>query len=305
MYRFARRPRWIVSHLIVLVIAVLFIRLGFWQLDRLHYKRDRNTLWRSQMALPVRPVETLLRPGESDATVHADQLRVVTATGTYLPGSQVLVRGRTLNDVPGSWVLAALRLPDGRIVPVVRGWMANDGRYDAVPRGLDPPAGQVTVTGWLRPPEHRGRFGAVIPADGRLTSIARVDVARYGRQMGAPVLPAWVQLRAEQPSTRPAPTPPRPLAPPDPTDQGPHFSYAIQWFSFAAIGLIGYPLILRRKARDEATGSAGGFRGRLDPAGPDPDGPDPHDVREPGDPRLDAVSGAEPVGPGRPASPAP
>ena len=32
MYRFALRPKWILSHLFVIGLAVLFVNLGFWQL---------------------------------------------------------------------------------------------------------------------------------------------------------------------------------------------------------------------------------------------------------------------------------
>ncbi len=40
----------------------------------------------------------------------------------------------------------------------------------------------------------------------------------------------------------------RPGAPPDVTDGGPHLAYAIQWFSFALIGVVGYGLLIRRAA---------------------------------------------------------
>jgi cytochrome oxidase assembly protein ShyY1 len=35
-------------------------------------------------------------------------------------------------------------------------------------------------------------------------------------------------------------------------DEGPHFSYAVQWFIFSTIAIVGYPLILRRNAREKA-----------------------------------------------------
>jgi cytochrome oxidase assembly protein ShyY1 len=33
-------------------------------------------------------------------------------------------------------------------------------------------------------------------------------------------------------------------------DEGPHFGYAVQWFIFSTIALVGYPLIIRRSARN-------------------------------------------------------
>ena len=57
----------------------------------------------------------------------------------------------------------------------------------------------------------------------------------------------WVQLT----SSSPAQAGGEPEVLPLPTlDEGPHLSYAIQWFIFSTIAVVGYPLILRRKARD-------------------------------------------------------
>ena len=61
-------------------------------------------------------------------------------------------------------------------------------------------------------------------------------------------------------------------------DEGPHFSYAIQWLIFTTIAAVGYPLILRRRAREVA-------QEELEAA---LDGPDPDDVVSPDDPRVDA-----------------
>ena len=36
--------------------------------------------------------------------------------------------------------------------------------------------------------------------------------------------------------------------PPPPLSKGPHLSYAVQWFIFSVIALVGYPVILRRQA---------------------------------------------------------
>jgi hypothetical protein len=36
--------------------------------------------------------------------------------------------------------------------------------------------------------------------------------------------------------------------PPPPLSNGPHLSYAIQWFIFSVIALVGYPIVLRRQA---------------------------------------------------------
>jgi surfeit locus 1 family protein len=76
--------------------------------------------------------------------------------------------------------------------------------------------------------------------------MARADVARIAQQTGYPLLPAYLQLRSSDPAQGGAY--PEPL--PEPTlDEGPHLGYAVQWFLFSAIAMVGYPLILRRRAR--------------------------------------------------------
>jgi len=63
------------------------------------------------------------------------------------------------------------------------------------------------------------------------------------------LVPAYLKLRAQTPST--AGTLPTPL-PPEQHDLGPHLGYAIQWFSFAIIGVAGYFFLLRSVLRPRA-----------------------------------------------------
>jgi surfeit locus 1 family protein len=137
------------------------------------------------------------------------------------------------------------------VVAVNRGWIRNDGRYSAVPADYRAvPAGEVEVHGLLLPSQERGTFGPTDPGEGYRASLARLDLDRLDLQVEGDLEPVWVQL------TRPeagAPDPsPRPLEPPVVNDEGPHLSYAVQWFIFASIAGGGYPLILRRRARERS-----------------------------------------------------
>ena len=42
---------------------------------------------------------------------------------------------------------------------------------------------------------------------------------------------------------------PIPVDPPVFDDEGPHLAYAIQWFSFLVIGLVGFGFLMRRSIR--------------------------------------------------------
>ncbi|MEJ7584192.1 MAG: SURF1 family cytochrome oxidase biogenesis protein [Acidimicrobiales bacterium] len=146
MYRFALRPGWILSHLFVLALVAVFVSLGLWQLRRLDEKRDQNELVTSRITQPVADAAILPEPG--DAGRAADlEFRRVRVTGRFLADEQVLVRSRSLDDSPGSWVLAPLQTGEGTVVVVNRGWIANNGAFDAVPTEYTTPRGTVTVTG--------------------------------------------------------------------------------------------------------------------------------------------------------------
>jgi cytochrome oxidase assembly protein ShyY1 len=146
-------------------------------------------------------------------------------------------------------VLTPLRRDDGSIVVVNRGWIPNSGALEAVPASYAPAAGEVEVAGLVEATQERGRSGPTDPAEGRLTNLARVDIERFARQLDGPVVPAWIQLQQERPAPAGGDVP-VPVDPPE-LDEGPHFSYAVQWFIFSTIAIVGYPLILRRNAREQ------------------------------------------------------
>jgi surfeit locus 1 family protein len=276
VYRFALRPWWIVSHIVVLAIVVAFVNLGVWQLRRLDEVQERNAQLAARLAEDPADVAGLVASGETDGAAIED--RRVTATGTYRADEIVLIRGRSLDDAPGSWVVAPLELDDGRVVAVNRGWIRNDGRFTEVPDEYRTvPEGEVAVEGLLHSSQERGTFGPTDPPDGQLETMARVDLDRLDEQVEGDVLPVWIQLTTAEAG---APDPsPQLLDLPVVNDEGPHLSYAVQWAIFATIAIGGYPLILRRAARE---------RGQRHPDdAPGLDDPDPDDEPHPSDPRLD------------------
>lgn len=246
-YRFALRPRWIISHLFVLAMVVTMVNLGIWQLNRLDERRERNDRVEARLAEDAVPVESLVPPGDDPEEVEDLEFRPVTASGTYLVDEDVMVRARSLEGTPGSWAMTPLQLDDGTVVVVNRGWFANNGEFEEVPDDLAAPSGPVVVEGIVRLTETKGRFGSTDPDAGTLRNLARADVGRIAQQLDAEVLPVYVQLLEQEPEVGDdAPLPvPRPEL-----DEGPHLSYAGQWFIFTTLTLIVYPLILRRRARE-------------------------------------------------------
>ncbi|HYI60727.1 MAG TPA: SURF1 family protein [Acidimicrobiales bacterium] len=272
MYRFALRPWWIVSHLVVLALVVAMVSLGFWQLRRLDEADARNTRLAQRLAQPEAPLAEVVPDGATGAAVD----RRVVARGSYRPDEQVLVRGRSLDDAPGSWVVVPFETDAGQVVAVNRGWIRNDGRHTSVPEEYRAvPEGQVEVHGLLLASQVRGPLGATDPT-GRLDSLARLDLDRLDAQVAGDLLPVWLQLTTPEAG---APDPsPTVLDLPVVDDRGPHLSYAAQWFIFSTIAAGGYPLILRKVAGERG--------GRHPDDAPGLDDPDPDDAPAPGDPRL-------------------
>ncbi len=235
MYAFLRRPKWIAFTLGVLVLAMVLVNLGLWQLRRLDERQERNAAVRERATRETVPIEQ----------ADGGEWQNVQATGEYDADGQVLVRNRSLNGSPGYHVLTPLVLPTGEGLVVNRGFIPLETSSDG-PVVPEPPVGSVTVDGRVRASQTRGSFGPRDPAEGTLTALARADIARLQQQTSYPLLPFYVELESSTPAEAGSPTP----IPLPHLDDGPHLSYAIQWFTFATLAVIGWVVVVRKSGRD-------------------------------------------------------
>ena len=235
--------RWVLFGIVVALLAWAAWSLGQWQFDRLEERRERNEVIERNESAPVAPVDEVLAPGEPVSP--DDQWRVVEATGTYAVEDTVIVRYRTREGASGIDVVVPLETADGTSVLVDRGWMATDNRGadpDDVPA---PPAGEVTVTGWVRL-DATGDSTAVTSQSTRSISSARI-----GEALDREVYGGFLDLRSEDPEPE---TALEPVELPD-LDNGPHFFYGLQWWFFGVLALFGFGYLAwdeRRKAREPA-----------------------------------------------------
>ena len=249
MYRFALTPRWIAFHLVIATAAVAMVNLGLWQLRRLDERRDFNaTVEQRWDAAPV-DIADLLPAGSTSDDADRHEWQSVTARGTYIDDETIRVVNRSQNGRAGDNLVVPLRLDDGRLLLVARGF---------VPLGQDPsPAtdGDVTISGQLRVERAAGALAARDPADGELTEVQRIDIARLAAQMPGDLVPAWVDLTASAP---PEVGPwPEPVIRPD-LSEGSHLSYAVQWFIFSVAVIVGWVVALRTTARRRHAAAAAG-----------------------------------------------
>jgi surfeit locus 1 family protein len=215
-------------------VAVTCASLGLWQLRRLEDRRALNARIVRAREAPVRTVRTA-----EDVTGLAP-FRRVEAAGRFDTDGEVLIYGRSLAGPPGHHVVTPLALGDGSGVLVVRGWVPFDVEAAPVRGPFAAVAGDVVVEGWLVPPETRGRS-----TPDRRGVMATLDIEGLDERVGFKLAPLVIQLRAQRPARSGAPTP----IPPPELSEGPHLSYAIQWFSFAAVAVAGTAILLRRERR--------------------------------------------------------
>ena len=235
-----RRP-WRAALLAVLVVAgtATMVGLGIWQLARLKERQASNAEIRDRLA------QTALTL--SGATGDLPEYQPVMAEGTYDFSQEVVLRNRAHDEQPGVHVLTPLRLTGGGAVLVDRGWIPYLQAGTADRAQYQSPAGPVTITGVVR--RSQSRSAIFLPADPtpspggpRLDAWFWPDVAQIQAQTPYPLLPFYVEL-APAPDTQILPIAGYEL---DLSD-GPHLSYAIQWFSFSLILLVGSIVLWRRR----------------------------------------------------------
>jgi surfeit locus 1 family protein len=224
------RPRWVVAHVVAVAFVIACVLLALWQLRRLDERRTFNHA--VEHALEASPVDMADAPAEGYVRV--------TATGSYDPSVETLTL-RSFDGTSGYHVLTPLVLGDGRGVLVDRGWVPIS--YDTPPVSGAPaaPAGEVTVTGILWPPEHQS-----IP-DALPGTLRAIDPAVIDTFTSYAMLAPYLVLQSADPAVGDLPVPP----PPPELSDGPHLGYAVQWFLFAGVVIVGYPILLRRVVRTQ------------------------------------------------------
>jgi len=230
--------------IIPLLLATLFARLGIWQLSRLGQRRAFNSTLVSRMQAAPAPLS------EIPADTSSGHYRRVRATGTYLFDHEIAWTGRTREGSPGVNILTPMRL-EGRdtVVMVNRGWAySEDASTIDFKRWHE--RDSATVTGYLE------TFPGTDPVAATATTrvVHRLDRARIQSLVGLPVAP-YLLVQTSDSATHADSTPVR--LPVPSLDEGPHKSYAIQWFSFATIAVIGgIALFVRGGAAKPTSGNA-------------------------------------------------
>jgi surfeit locus 1 family protein len=233
--------KWLLLTLLVFAGTALCIRLGIWQLDRLEQRRAFNAQFESARTQPVLDLNR-----EQPENITQMEWRPAEVTGEYDFANQVAIRNQYYGNEYGYHLLTPLVFNHESIF-VDRGWIPADGNSTASDWRKYDESGAVKVSGQIRLGRAKSSLLGVAdpPAENgaKLEVWNNADLSRIARQMPYPVLPVYLQPDIDANDTEP----PIPFQPVIELTEGPHFGYALQWFTFATILFFGYPFFLRKQ----------------------------------------------------------
>jgi len=240
LWRLAVTPRWLGILGFTIVFAVACVGLGQWQFDRRSQAQAAIALFDANYDRSPENLTTILEtPTEFDVSEKWLSVRVV---GEYLASDIIYVRTRSGPGGIGFEQLAPLKTSSGRVFVVNRGWVPANSDNSAPAETPAVPSGAVGVTARLIPGEKK-----IDGRDAPVGQIATINLETIDDRVNAVVYRGWYgRLTTESPGT-PAGVPwEKPVL-----DEGPHLSYALQWYVFALMGFFGYGWAMLKEARGD------------------------------------------------------
>lgn len=240
-WAFLRSRRWLGYFALLIVFSIACVLLGDWQFARRAEARaEIERIDRNYDAPAMAIEEAVPDPASFDESLRKWQ--TVDLTGEY-EGDPFLARNRPGGGGVGSDVIQALRLEDGRVFFVDRGWVPVAGTDDVPDALATAPEGRVEVSARLRASEPR-----IAGRDAAGRSVPSIDVPLMAEIAGfSPdevYLGAYGQLASERPPGTTGTLAERPER-----DEGPHLSYALQWYVFILIAGVGVAYAARQEYR--------------------------------------------------------
>jgi surfeit locus 1 family protein len=236
--------QWIISTILVLIAAAVMARLGIWQLNRHNARQLFNESVFEQQALDP----LILTADISENSLINIEYRKVSVRGEYMPSDEIILRNQNFESQVGYQLFTPLIIEgSGETILVQRGWIPQENS-SVENREIYQQNGIIELSGILRTPETD--FGLrLIPDPTLAVGEARLDVwnnldfERLSEQIESPLLSMYLQIQPEEGDSGY----PRPLPLQLNLTDGPHLGYAGQWFLFAAVLLLGYPIYLKRQ----------------------------------------------------------
>jgi len=238
--------QWLKTTILVIAAVIVMIRLGFWQLDRLAQRRAFNERVEAQLSAE----KLILTSQNLNLDLYNMEYREAEVSGKFDQGYQVVLRNQDWQGNLGVHILTPLMIEGGdKAILVDRGWVpyedftsGNLAKYDV--------AGEVRIDGTIRRSQSKPLLGGRaddLPGPGEPPLVAWnwINIPNISHQIPYELLPVYL------------------VGLPDPNNdqlpyrihqeldltEGPHLGYAFQWFTFAAILAIGYPVYVRKEEK--------------------------------------------------------
>ena len=235
-------PRWILVHLGVALLVFTMVNLGFWQLHRLDEKKAFNARVLENTTRPVVDISQMPEQPTVDYQWDVSEWGRVKLVGHYDTNHVVTIINRSQDGTAGYDIAVPFVNGDGTIHLVNRGFVPL-----AIPHPPTP-EGNISIFGYVRLSQRRSAVGAVDSTDASNTEFQRFDIPLIAKATDVNMLNGgYIQLIQESPSANTQW--PATVAIPA-LDEGPHLSYAMQWFFFSATALTAWVLVVRRKLRE-------------------------------------------------------
>ncbi len=246
LHLFSRR--WLLATALVIAAAAVMVRLGIWQLDRLDQRRAFNARVTAQQDAPP----LVLDHTALGLDLYSMEYRRVVVTGQFLPEDEIVLRNQVwsidgANQI-GMQLFTPLRIEGtNTAVLIQRGWIPQE-TADLQDRIIYAEPAVMTVEGQLRRAETDVDLGfhpdpTLSPDETRLDTWNNLDLDRLAAQTDTELLTVYIQ---QFPSATQS-VPPFASVPTLELTEGPHMGYALQWFAFALVLLIGYPFYVNRQ----------------------------------------------------------
>lgn len=203
----------------------ILVWLGSWQLMRMQWKNDLIE------EFTTRARAEAVEPPAADAAGDS-RFQRIRVSGTWMHHAEVQLTGRTFEGTAGYHVVTPMRLDDGRVLLLNRGWVSQDYRRpESRPGTLA--AGPQRFEAIIRLPARKGYFVPENDLEDDHWFTLTIDdvVARHGlsdviptytadvlRPDGPYVLPIGAEVTIDIPNN--------------------HWNYALTWYGLA-LGLIG------------------------------------------------------------------
>lgn len=237
------------------LVFAIFAALGTWQIARLSWKLD--LIARIDQRVRAKEVAAPSPDRWAKLNASADEYRRIRVTGIFMAGQDTLVQAVTERG-SGFWVLTPLRLADGTVVMVNRGFIPPEAIHTIAPAVLDT-HNLSTVTGLLRMTQPNGAFlRQNDPLNGRWYSR---DVQAIAKASGlTQVAPYFVDADASSTPSTERTANSAPVVPVGGLTvivfHNNHLVYALTWYALAAMvaGAVWYFSSAKRRLRHGETG---------------------------------------------------